>query len=300
MKKQPYTILSTTILFFLILLNMNATAQTFKAIDAGPLKLNVYHAAETSFGVASVIISGETDVILVDAQFTLPDAKKVAEEIKASGKTLKAIFVSYGDPDFYFGLEVFKSYFPGVTVYATETTVEHIKETAQKKLEVWGPQLGDNGTKNVVLPQVLKGNSLDLEGNKLEVVNVEGAPQRTFVWIPSIKAVVGGINIFGTGFHLWLADDATEEKRQQWLKALDKIESLKPAIIIPAHHRDGAALNIESLKYDRTYIKAYVEELGKVKTSAELIDAMKKRYPEATFEIALQLGAKVNTGEMKW
>jgi glyoxylase-like metal-dependent hydrolase (beta-lactamase superfamily II) len=279
---------------------MNAKSQTFKTIDAGPLKLNVYHAAETSFGVASVIISGETDAILVDAQFTLPDAKIVAEEIKASGKTLKAIYVSYGDPDFYFGLEVFKSYFPGVTVYATETTVAHIKETAQKKLDVWGPQLGDNGTKNVVLPQVLKGNSLDLEGHKLEFVNVEGAASRTFVWIPSIKAVVGGINIFGTGFHLWMADDASAEKREQWLKALDQIEALKPAVIIPAHHKDGAALNIESLKYNRAYLKAYGEELSKVKTSEELIATIKKRYPDATFEIALQLGAKVNTGEMKW
>lgn len=279
---------------------MNATAQTFKSIEGGALKLNVYHAAETSFGVASVIVSGQTDAVLIDAQFTLSDAKRVAEEIKASGKKLTAIYVSYADPDFYFGLEVFKSYFPSVTVYATEITIERIKQTAQKKLDVWGPQLAENGTKNVVLPQLLKGNRLELEGNKLEIVNVEGAAHRAFVWIPSIKAVVGGINIFGSGFHLWLADDATAEKREQWLTALDKIEALKPAIIIPAHFGEAAALNIESLRYDRAYIKAYADALTKVKTSAELIELMKKQYPAATFDIALQLGAKVNTGEMKW
>src|SRR5205085_1945373 len=118
--------------------------------------------AENSFGVASAIISGKTDAVLIDAQFTLADAEKVAQEVKNSGKKLTAIYVSYGDPDFYFGLEVFKKYFPEVTAYATPATVEHIKATAQKKLEVWGGQLGKAVTSNIVLPQVLKGNSIDL------------------------------------------------------------------------------------------------------------------------------------------
>ncbi|MCW3467145.1 MBL fold metallo-hydrolase [Chitinophaga nivalis] len=279
---------------------MTTNAQSFKTIDATPLQLQVYAAPETSFGVASVIVSGKTDAILIDAQFTLPEARKVVEAIKASGKKLTTIFISHGDPDFYFGLEEFKRAFPGVTVYATAATVDHIKATAQKKLEVWGPQLGENGTKNVVLPQVLNGNSLELEGNKLDIVSVPEVPGRTFVWIPSIKAVVGGINVFGTGFHLWVADAASAEKRHQWVTVLDKIESLHPAIVIPAHFKEGAALDIASVQYDKAYLKTYEAELAKAKTSAALIAAMKKHYPAATFETALQLGAKVNTGEMKW
>ena len=35
-------------------------------------------------------------------------------------------------------------------------------------------------------------------------------------------------------------------------------------------------------------------------TGAELIDAMKKAYPQAGLSIALDIGAKVNKGEMKW
>lgn len=157
---------------------MDAQAQSFKVIEANDLKLQVYNAAENSFGVASVIISGKTDAVLIDAQFTLADAEKVAQEIKTSEKKLTTIYVSYGDPDFYFGLEVFKKYFPEVTAYATAETVDHIKATAQKKLDVWGGQLGNKITSNVILPQVLKGNSIDLEGQKLEIVGLEEFPAK--------------------------------------------------------------------------------------------------------------------------
>lgn len=279
---------------------MDAQAQSFKTIETSNFKLQVYNASENSFGVASVIVSGKIDAVLIDAQFTLADAEKVAQEIKANSKKLTAIFVSHGDPDFYFGLEVFKKYFPEVTVYASPATVEHIKATAQKKLEVWGERLGKVITSNVVLPQVLKGNSIDLEGQKLEIIGLEEFPSKTFVWIPSIKAVVGGINVFGTGFHLWMADAQTAEARKQWISVVDKIESLHPAIVVPAHADSQSPSDINAVKHTKSYIQFYEEALKTNKTSETLIAALKAKYPTLTFDIALQIGAKVNTGEMKW
>lgn len=279
---------------------MDTQAQSFKTIETNIFKLQVYNASENSFGVASVIVSGKTDAVLIDAQFTTADAEKVAQEIKTSGKKLTTIYVSHGDPDFYFGLEVFKKYFPEVTVYASPATVEHIKATAQKKLEVWGERLGKNITSNVVLPQVLKGNSIDLEGQKLEIIGLEEFPSKTFVWIPSIKAVVGGINVFGTSFHLWMADAQTTEARKQWISVLDKIESLQPTIVIPAHAKSETAFDLTAVNHTKNYIQFYEEALKSNKTSEALITALKAKYPTLTFDIALQIGAKVNTGEMKW
>ncbi len=279
---------------------MDVQAQSFKTIETNNLKLQVYNASEGSFGVASVIVSGQTDAVLIDAQFTLADAEKVAQEIKTSGKKLTTIYVSHGDPDFYFGLEVFKRYFPEVTVYASPATIEHIKATAQKKLEVWGERLGKAITSNVVLPQVLKGNNIDLERQKLEIIGLEEFPGKTFVWIPSIKAVVGGINVFGTSFHLWMADAQTTEARKQWISVLDKIESLHPTIVIPAHTKSETAFDISAVQHTKSYIQFYEEALKTNKTSEKLIAALKEKYPTLTFDIALQIGAKVNTGEMKW
>src|SRR5215216_7339531 len=171
-------VIATIFFTISILITMDIQAQSFKTIEAGNFKLEIYNAPENSFGVASVIVSGKTDAVLIDAQFTLADAEKVAQEIRKSGKKLTTIYVSHGDPDFYFGLEVFKKYFPDVTVYAAPASVEHIKATAQKKLEVWGERLGKAITSNVVLPQVLKGNSIELEGQKLDIVGFEDFPAR--------------------------------------------------------------------------------------------------------------------------
>jgi glyoxylase-like metal-dependent hydrolase (beta-lactamase superfamily II) len=284
----------------LILFNMDIQAQSFKTIETTHFKLQVYNASENSFGVASVIVSGKTDAVLIDGQFTLADAEKVSQEIKKSGKKLTTIYVSHGDPDFYFGLEIFKKYFPEVTAYASPATVEHIKATAQKKLDVWGERLGKNITSNVILPQVLKGKSIDLEGQQLEIIGLEEFPSRTFVWIPSIKAVVGGINVFGTTFHLWMADAQTAEARKQWIAVLNKIESLQPAIVIPAHAKSESAFDLTPVKHTKSYIQFYEESLKTNKTSEALIAALKTKYPTLTFDIALQIGAKVNTGEMKW
>ncbi|MDO6809420.1 MBL fold metallo-hydrolase [Zobellia galactanivorans] len=294
------SIFSTLVLTTIILFHMEVQAQNSRTIKTGNFDLQVYNASENSFGVASVLVSGKQDAILIDAQFTLADAETVAQEIKASGKNLKTIYVSHGDPDFYFGLQVFKTYFPEVTVYAAPATVEHIKSTAQKKLEVWGSRLGNAITTNVILPQILKENALELEGKKLEIIGLDEFPKRTFVYIPSSEAVLGGINIFSNTFHVWMADAQSKEARKEWFSILDKIESLNPKVVIPAHGNKDTQLNLTSVAHTKNYIAFYEEALKTNTTSEELINTMKKQYPNATFETALQIGAKVNTGEMKW
>jgi glyoxylase-like metal-dependent hydrolase (beta-lactamase superfamily II) len=279
---------------------METQAQSFKKIETEKFTLDVFNASENSFGVTSVIISGKTDVVLIDAQFTLADAETVAQKIKSSGKKLTSIYVSHGDPDFYFGLEVFKKHFPEVTAYASPATIEHIKATAQKKLEVWGGRLGKAITSNVVLPQVLQGNTIELEGEKLEVIGLDEFPTKTFIWVPSIKAIVGGINVFGSTFHLWMADAQSTEARSKWISILDKIKSLKPAIVIPAHAKSESAFDLTAVEHTKNYLLFYEEALKANKTSQALIATLKAKYPTLTFDVALQIGAKVNTGEMKW
>ncbi|QEC78905.1 MBL fold metallo-hydrolase [Mucilaginibacter ginsenosidivorax] len=275
-------------------------AQTVKSFNGKDLKLSYYNSAEANFGVSSVLVSGKTDAILFDAQFTVPDAERLTAEIKKSGKHLKAIFISYGDPDFYFGLEVIKKSYPDVPVYSTAPIIEHIKATYKGKLAYWGSVYKDAVPKTAVIPTVYTKDKLTLEGKKLEIVKVQGAPARSFIWIPSEEAVIGGINVFGNDFHLWTADDATEAKRALWIKALDQIAGYKPVIVIPGHFGSKAELNLASVSFTKAYLQTYSQLLKSNKTSQSLIASLKAKYPNLAFQTALELSAKVNTGEMAW
>jgi hypothetical protein len=81
---------------------------------------------------------------------------------------------------------------------------------------------------------------------------------------------------------------------------LDKIESLQPSIVVPAHAKSESPFDLTTVKHTKNYIQFYEEALKSNKTSEALIAALKAKYPTLTFDVALQIGAKVNTGEMKW
>jgi glyoxylase-like metal-dependent hydrolase (beta-lactamase superfamily II) len=60
----------------------------------------------------------------------------------ASGKHLTTIYISHGDPDYYFGLDTLTQAFPDAKVLASAATVAHIRKTMDAKLAYWGPQMG--------------------------------------------------------------------------------------------------------------------------------------------------------------
>lgn len=280
----------------LILLTLITTKMNAQKLD-----LKTFRADGSSFHVASVIVSGEKDAVLIDGQFTLANAHRVVAELKDNGKNLTTIYVSHGDPDYYFGLEVITKAYPNAIVYATAPVIEHIKHTYEKKLAAWGPKLGANGTKNIIMPRELEGNTIDLEGEKLEIKGLDGkTPGRTYVWIPSIKAIVGGVNVYDN-LHLWIADAGTTQDRDNWIETLEGMKKLNPETVIPAHAlTDANTKGSATIDFSLNYLKVFQKEEPKSKNSAELMAAMQKLYPEAGLGIALQLGTKVAKGEMKW
>lgn len=279
------------------------TAPTVQTIEpaAQPLAIEVYNPGEKSiFAVTSVLISGAKDAVLIDAQFSTMDAQKVVDLIRASGKRLTTIYISHSDPDYYFGLDTLKQAFPDAKILATPQTIAHIKETSAGKLAHWGPILGAGAPKQVVVPEPLQGNSLNLEGQELQIIGLDGpTPDRSFVWIPSIKTVAGGISVMA-GEHVWMADTQTPQSHTNWLATLARIESLQPVRVIPGHFAPEAPQDLEAVRFTADYIKAYDEEAAKAKNSAELIAAMQQRYPKLGALASLELSAKVSKGEMKW
>jgi len=268
---------------------------------AQPLEVKVYNPGENAiFAVSSVLLSGANDAVLVDAQFSTADAAKLVEMIKASGKKLTTIYISHGDPDFYFGLETLHAAFPDAQILATPQTIAHIQASKDEKLRIWGPQLGANAPGTLLVPSPLQGDSLQLEGQTLQVIGLDGAsPGRTVLWVPSIRTVMGGV-LVDAGSHVFMADTQTPQSHQDWLAALQRIQALEPLRVIPGHYAAGAPQDMAAVEFTAGYIRAFDEEAAKTKSANALMAAMKQRYPGLEGEASLELSAKVAKGEMDW
>jgi glyoxylase-like metal-dependent hydrolase (beta-lactamase superfamily II) len=272
---------------------------------AQPLKLEVYNpGARSMFPVSSEIVTGQAEAVLIDAQFQRNDAEALVRQIKATGKKLTTIYISHSDPDYYFGLDVVQAAFPDAKIVATPQTVAAIQASKDGKLAHWGPVLKDNAPKVLVVPEALAGDSITLEGRKIQVVGLDGpTPERSFAWIPSLKAVVGGIPV-SANIHVWMADTQTPQSRRDWLQTLDRIAALHPKTVVPGHYlpnaNGSAPYTVASVKFTRSYLRAFEVEAAKAKDSGELVAAMKKRYPALKDASSLELGAQVIKGEMKW
>jgi glyoxylase-like metal-dependent hydrolase (beta-lactamase superfamily II) len=270
--------------------------------SATPLQWKHFPAGDKGFFRAPVLLFGATEAILIDGGFALPDGRAVAEAIKASGKTLTTIYISQSDPDFYFSLGPIKAAFPTAKVIAASDTIAAIRANVQKKIDTWSPQLQDNGPRkleDIVFAEAFDGPSLALEGNVIEIVAADGLANRRYLWVPSLNAVFGGVLVF-SGLHVWTADTPTPESRAAWIRNLEAIAARKPSVVVPGHLAANGALDVSAVNYTRDYLLAFEDELSKAANAETLIAAMNKRYPNAGLAPALQLGAKVAKGEMKW
>jgi glyoxylase-like metal-dependent hydrolase (beta-lactamase superfamily II) len=265
------------------------------------LQLEVFNPGEAAiFPVASVIVSGARDAVLIDAQFSRGEALKLVERIRAGGKRLTTVYVSHSDPEFYFGLDVIHAAFPEAKIVATPQTIAGIEKKKDAKVAFWGPILKDNAPQSIIVPQPLAGDTIQLEGQALKIEGLKGAtPERSYVWIPSIKTVAGGVVVFNQ-LHVWTADTQTPESRRQWLATLKGIAALKPATVVPGHFAPGAALTPDSIAFTSNYLVSFEAETAKAADSAALIARMKQLYPNAGLNAALDTSAKVAKGEMKW
>ncbi|MDR7271002.1 glyoxylase-like metal-dependent hydrolase (beta-lactamase superfamily II) [Pelomonas saccharophila] len=265
-----------------------------------PLAIRVYNADAGSFHVNAVVVSGRTEAVVIDSGFTRADALRVAAQVLDSGKALKAIFISQADPDYYFGAEVLKSLFPEAQVLTTPAVRDRIQAKLAGKVSFWGPKMGANAPRQPLVPEALTGTTLTVDGEAIEVRGTTGPlAHRPWLWIPSSRAIVGNIAVFG-GLHVWTADTQKAAERAAWATQLDEMLALKPALVVPGHMAAGTALDDSAIRYTQAYLQRFEAELPKAANAAALIATLQQAYPQAGLGIALDIGAKVNKGEMAW
>jgi glyoxylase-like metal-dependent hydrolase (beta-lactamase superfamily II) len=259
------------------------------------LSIKVFTSPDDQFWTNSVIVEGEHEVMLVDAQLTKSSAEKVLQEIKETKKPLSIIYITHEHADHFLGLEVFKEAYPRARIIANSAVVDRINKVYQGKIDKWKTILGSRATSRVVAISKFDGNFIEFEGSKIEVLkHIRGdTDENTMLWIPRQRILIAGDVLFNN-MHVYTAE-TDSEARGKWLNSLQKIRELKPSVVIPGHSKVGAPLDAKTaVDFTESYLLAFEEELKKAKDPDDLINTMKERFLSADLVLAIERGAKAN------
>jgi glyoxylase-like metal-dependent hydrolase (beta-lactamase superfamily II) len=244
------------------------------------LTLQVYTGrGQTGYDVNSTLISGEKDALLIDAQFSLPDAHRLAAMILESRKNLTTIYITHPHPDHLFGLAVLKQAFPNARILALPQTVAGTRTGWPNRQKFWVATYGNLiPGPDPVVPEELTEPYLTLEGEQFPVTGpVAGSDGggNSFVYIPSLKAVVTGDIVFDHAYFGVQRDKA----RADWSATIDQILALKPQIVVPGHEGPGATRNQASIAFMKKYVADWDANVAKSKNADEMRKRVLKQYP---------------------
>jgi glyoxylase-like metal-dependent hydrolase (beta-lactamase superfamily II) len=242
------------------------------------LKVHTGHGFN-GYDVNSTMISGEKDMIVIDPQFSLSEAHRLAAEILESKKNLTTIYITHPHPDHLFGLAVLKQAFPNAKAVALPATANAAKTAWPARQKFWFATYGNNiPGPDPVVPEELTTPSLTLEGEQFPVTGpVPGSDGagNSFVYIPSLKAVVTGDIVFD---HVYFGVQR-DKAREGWNQTIDQITALQPAIIVPGHEGPGATRDMRSIQFMKKYMADWDANFAASKSAAEMKAKVLAQYP---------------------
>jgi len=232
--------------------------------------------------MASTLIYGTRDAVLVDAFMTVKQANALADFVAAKARSLTTIYITHGHGDHWFGVGTLLERFPNARAVATPNVVETMRQNASPEVlaKFWKAGFPDQIPDKLVFAEELKGNVIDLEGNELVAVELghTDTDYTTCLNVPSIGLVVAGDAAYND-VHLYLAE-SNAQKRREWISALDKIESLNPRAVVAAHKRPENDDDPRIIEQTRQYIRYFDRLAETTTTSQELYDKMLELYPK--------------------
>jgi glyoxylase-like metal-dependent hydrolase (beta-lactamase superfamily II) len=242
---------------------------------------------QVGYDVNSTMIIGERDMVVIDPQFSLSEAHKLAAEILETKKRLTTVYSTHAHPDHLFGFAVLKQAFPEAKMVALSATVNAAKTGWPARQKFWFPVYGNNiPGPEPVLPEELATPVVTLEGEEFPITGgVQGSdgPGNSFVWVPSLKAVITGDIVFD---HVYFGVPRAEA-RDNWLKTINQIAALKPAVVIPGHEGPGATRDMRSIEFMKKYIADWDVNVARSKTAADMRANVLKQYPGLGMEFTL-------------
>jgi glyoxylase-like metal-dependent hydrolase (beta-lactamase superfamily II) len=231
--------------------------------------------------MASTLIYGIRDAVLVDAFMTVTQANALADWVASKGKNLTTIYITHGHGDHWFALGTLLERFPNARAVATPNTVKVMRQNASPEMLDGAWKLGFPGQipDKLVIAEELEENVIYLEGHKLVAVELghTDTDHTTCLHVPSVGLVVAGDAVYND-VHLYLVE-SNPQKRQEWIAALDKIQSLNPRAVVASHKRPDSDDNPRIIEETRQYIQDFDRLAETTRTAQELYDRMLELYP---------------------
>ena len=232
--------------------------------------------------ISSTLIYGERDAVLVDAFITVEQSRALANWVAASGKNLTTIYATHGHGDHFFGASTVLERFPDARFVARPDVVAIMRQQASPEslASFWNPRFPGQISNHLVIAEELTGDVINLEGHELVSVPLgfTDTDNTTCLHVPSIGLIVAGDAAYN-GVHLRLQESNQQGKRQEWIAALDKMESLKPRAVVAGHKRIGNEDSPGVIGESRKYIRDFERLAMTTTTGQELYDQMVKLYP---------------------
>ncbi|KAF2160538.1 hypothetical protein M409DRAFT_59807 [Zasmidium cellare ATCC 36951] len=252
--------------------------------------------------IASTLICGPTEAVLVDTPITFAQNDALADWIEAQldsrgagvlSPRLTYIYITHGHPDHWLGIGALQKRFPGLKAVATRGTVEQMKHDgrgdayAQNWITRFPKQVDDVPAIAEALPET---NQFFVDGNVCRAIPVghTDGPDSTVLWVPSIKLVAGGDVLYGDVHQTLLAAN-TKALREEWIRALETVQALQPDIVVPAHKKVHELTGASHLENTKKYLEdaGAVIETGQAHDPATFQKIMTEKYPSRIGQSAL-------------
>ncbi len=254
-----------------------AVTAALDGVAAAAVEYKVHTAGAQGANVDSTLILGRRKALLIDAQFTVPDAQALVRTIEAGGRDLETVFITHYHPDHHLGLAVIAARFPGAKAVAHPAVAAKINAAAAGQLASMRSRAPAAFAERTVTVAPLEGR-LMLEGEVLELIGpLRGDTELiTPVWVPQLKTMVA-TDVVYNATHVWLAEATTSAALDGWRASLDRLASFDPAVIVPGHRTDAAANDLSGLQHTRNYLAAWQSALAVARTAEALKAEMIQR-----------------------
>jgi len=229
----------------------------------------------------ATLVSGPTEVVLIDALYLKDDVRDLGDLIERTGKRLTTIYITHAHQDHYLGFTELLERFPGAKCVALPHVIEAMTQTMDLQSMQWLMMFGETCLKAGPVPEPLEGHTLYVDGSPLNIIEVKQADihPTTIVHIPEIDVVVAGDSIYNE-MHPMLGL-STPEEWTEWLETVDLVERLRPKMIVAGHRRpDGDDYAVDTMiAQTRAYLQDYAAAFETAKDADELVEIVSSKYP---------------------